>query len=104
MKITSLTLSQPSPKDKENHVFCKCVIVIDFDFLIRGIRVIQKKDGQLFVAMPSRSTPTGGFIDICFPTTSNAMAYLTSRILREVENNFLISERALSYDPSSSHE
>ena len=41
-------------------------VCLDDRFLIKGIRVIDGSRGR-FVAMPSRKTKHGEFLDVCFP-------------------------------------
>lgn len=41
-------------------------VCLDDRFLIKGIRVIDGSKGR-FVAMPSRKTKHGEFLDVCFP-------------------------------------
>lgn len=43
-------------------------VCFDDAFLIKGIRIIDGANGR-FVAMPSRRTKRGEFVDVCFPIT-----------------------------------
>jgi len=55
-------------------------IVIDQCFVVRGLKVIQGRDG-LFVAMPNRPRPGGGFQDIAHPITPEARALVEREVL-----------------------
>ena len=63
MNITDIRL-----KKIDNGSKMKAIASITFDdaFVVREIRVIEGQNG-LFVAMPSRKTPTGEFKDIAHP-------------------------------------
>lgn len=72
-------------------------ITLDDEFVVHDIRVIEGNEG-LFVAMPSKRTPTGEFRDIAHPINPEARnkvqqavldAYYTEeyegKVLEEVE-------------------
>ncbi len=65
----------------------KAIASITFDdaFVVRDIRVIEGHNG-LFVAMPSRKTPSGEFRDIAHPITSECREIIQEAILKEYEN------------------
>lgn len=58
------------------HAFAS--ITIDGWFVVRGLKIIEKSTGELFVAMPTRED-TGK--DICHPVHQSGRAYLTDRVL-----------------------
>ena len=64
----------------------KAIASITFDdaFVVREIRVIEGQNG-LFVAMPSRKTPTGEFKDIAHPINADARQLIQNAILEEYE-------------------
>lgn len=53
-------------------------ITIDGWLVVRGLKVIEKATGDLFVAMPSKEE-TGK--DICHPVHQAGRAYLTEKVL-----------------------
>ncbi len=53
-------------------------ITIDGWFAARGLKVIEKANGSLFVAMPTREDNTR---DICHPINREGRAYLTKVVL-----------------------
>jgi stage V sporulation protein G len=55
-------------------------IVIDHCFVIRGLKVIEGREG-LFVAMPNRPKPGGGYQDIAHPITHEARAMVEDAVL-----------------------
>lgn len=55
-------------------------ICFDDAFLIKGLKVVNGSKG-MFVAMPSRKTKHGEYLDICFPITKE---------LREEVNNAVL--------------
>lgn len=44
-------------------------VVFEDCFVVRNIKVIEGRDGKLFVAMPSRRMPDGRYGDIAHPIT-----------------------------------
>ena len=67
-------------------------VVFEACFVVRNIKVIEGRDGKLFVAMPSRRLPDGKYVDIAHPINREFRAYLEQTILDAYED-----ERAL-YD------
>lgn len=57
-------------------------ITIDGWFVVRGLKVIEKVTGDLFVAMPTRDDNGR---DICHPVHQQGRAYLTERVLAAYE-------------------
>lgn len=81
MNITDIRL-----KKIDNGSKMKAIASITFDdaFVVREIRVIEGQNG-LFVAMPSRKTPTGEFKDIAHPINADARQLIQNAILAEYE-------------------
>ena len=57
---------------------------LDDAFVIHDVKVVDGQNG-LFVAMPSRKTPTGEFRDIAHPISQEARDLLQSRVLEKYE-------------------
>ncbi len=55
-------------------------VIIDECFAIHDIRIIEGEKG-LFIAMPSRKTPTGEYRDIAHPINTETREIFTSAIL-----------------------
>ncbi|MFN8549583.1 MAG: SpoVG family protein [Candidatus Eisenbacteria bacterium] len=68
-------------------------ITIDGCFVVRGLKVIRGGKG-LFVAMPSRRKPEGGYQDLCHPinmATRHMMEeMIKAKYLEEVEKGALV--------------
>lgn len=64
-------------------------ITIDEEFVIHDVRVIEGNNG-LFVAMPSRKTPSGEFRDIAHPINSAMREHIHNAVIeayqRELES------------------
>jgi stage V sporulation protein G len=56
-------------------------VVFDDCFVVRNIKVIEGREGKLFVAMPSRRLPDGKYVDIAHPINRDFRAYLEQTIL-----------------------
>ena len=58
-------------------------VELDNCFAIENIRIIEKADGSLFAAMPSRKKQNGEFHDICHPINEETRNMFNSRIIEE---------------------
>lgn len=83
MKITSVKVR----KEEKEGSKMKGMASIEFDncFLVRDIRIIQGKE-KLFLAMPSRKTATGGYVDLAYPINKECRKMLEDAVF-EVYNN-----------------
>ena len=59
-------------------------ITIDDSFVIHDIKIIETQNG-LYVAMPSRKTPSGEFKDIAHPINAEAREIIQKAVLNEYE-------------------
>ena len=59
-------------------------ITIDDSFIVHDIKILEGKS-RLFVAMPSRRTPSGEFKDIAHPINSETREIIQKAILSEYE-------------------
>ncbi len=86
MEITDVRVRKISAEGK-----MKAIVSVTFDnqFVVHDIKVIEGQNG-LFIAMPSRKTPTGEFKDIAHPINTDTSQKLQTAILDEdelVKNN-----------------
>ena len=58
---------------------------LDGVFAVRGIRVMEDKNGHNFVAFPSREKPDGSYEDLAFPLSKELYATITSAIVDEYQ-------------------
>lgn len=81
MKITNIKIRKLSIDDK-----LKAIVSVTFDdqFALHDIKVIRNLD-KLFVAMPSRKTAEGKFVDIAHPITPEFRNELQTAIINEYE-------------------
>ncbi len=79
MKITSIKIRKLLIDEK-----LKAIVSVTFDdeFALHDIKIIQNLD-KLFVAMPSRKTVEGKFVDIAHPITSEFRNELQTAIINE---------------------
>ncbi len=68
-------------------------ITIDGCFVVRGLKIIRGNKG-MFVAMPSRRKPDGGYQDLCHPINVSTRKWMEEEILAayraELEKNALV--------------
>ena len=80
MKVTSVKVKKI---EKENSRMKGIVeILLDDMIAIHDIRIISGDNG-LFVAMPSRKTPTGDYRDIVHPISQEARDIIEKAIVEE---------------------
>ena len=60
-------------------------VLLDDSFVVHDIRIIEGDNG-LFIAMPSRKTPTGGYRDIAHPINPEVRSMFEETIIKEYEN------------------
>jgi stage V sporulation protein G len=84
MKITKVSVRKVengNPKMKGT-----AYIEIDNCFAIENIRIIEKNDGSLFAAMPSKKRNDGEFHDICHPINEETRNMFNKAIIDEYNN------------------
>lgn len=77
MNITDVRVRKITDEGK-----MKCIVSITFDnlFVVHDIKVIEGQNG-LFIAMPSRKTPSGDFKDIAHPINPETREKIQKAIL-----------------------
>ncbi|MDZ4803893.1 MAG: SpoVG family protein [Candidatus Eisenbacteria bacterium] len=81
MQITEIRIALRSD-DK-----LKAFVSVTFDdaFVVRGMKIIEGKDGHLFVAIPSRKKPDGTYQDVAHPINVDFRQFLEDQIIIEYE-------------------
>ena len=81
MEITDIRIRKIDSEGK-----MKAVVSITFDneFAVHDIKVIESQNG-LFIAMPSRKTPSGEFKDLAHPINSEARSTIQSAVLKKYQ-------------------
>lgn len=87
MEITEVRINL----NKGGKVKAFAQIVIDNAFLVGDIRVLEGKEGLVYIAMPSRRLRNGSFRDIAHPLNTEIRRLLDDVILKEYER--VVSER-----------
>jgi len=82
MKVTDVRVRKLSNDDGKMKAIVS--LTIDEDFVVHDIRVVEGQNG-LFVAMPSRKTPSGEFRDVAHPITTEARAVIQDAVLKAYE-------------------
>ena len=80
LKITSVTVRKIEKEGSRMKGMAS--IVLDNAFAVHDIRIIEGEKG-LFIAMPSRKTPTGGYRDIAHPINPEVRKMFEEAILEE---------------------
>jgi stage V sporulation protein G len=76
-KITEVRIRKITRTEKMKAIVS---VTINEQFVIHDIRIIEGTNG-LFVAMPSRRIPGGGFRDIAHPISPEFRSYLQQKVL-----------------------
>lgn len=79
MKITEVRVKM---SDGTTRMKGYATVTIEDCFVIRDIRIIDGENG-LFVAMPSRKTPTGEYTDVAHPINAECRKTFTDAVLAE---------------------
>ncbi|MEG0356338.1 MAG: septation regulator SpoVG [Christensenellaceae bacterium] len=82
MNITDIRIRKINATGK-----MKAIVSVTFDdmFVIHDMKIIEGATG-LFIAMPSRKTPSGEYKDIAHPINSDTREMIQQIILKEYEN------------------
>lgn len=81
MNITDVRIRKINSSGKLRAVVS---VTMDNVFVVHEIKIVEGYNG-LFVAMPSRKTPDGAFIDVAHPIDSKTREYLQSLVLERYE-------------------
>ena len=79
MQITDVRLRKVN---SENRMKAVASVTFDNEFVIHDIKVIESQNG-LFIAMPSKKTPTGEFKDIAHPLNQETREKIEKAIFDE---------------------
>ena len=58
-------------------------VTFDNEFVVRGMKIIEGKEGHLFVAMPSRKRPDGTYQDVAHPITNEFRDFLEEQVIEK---------------------
>lgn len=82
MKITSVNVRKIEKESSRMKGIAS--VLLDDSFAIHDIRIIEGEKG-LFIAMPSKKTPNGGYRDIAHPINSEVRSMFEEAILKAYE-------------------
>ena len=82
MKVTEVRISPA----KGGKVRAFASVVFDDSFIVNDLRVIEGREGQVFVTMPARKTRNGQMRDIAHPLNSDTREQIERRVLEEYES------------------
>ena len=83
MKITSVGIRKLEKQDSIIKGIAS--VLLDDSFAVHDIRIIEGEKG-LFIAMPSKKTPTGDYRDIVHPINHEIRAMFEDKIIEEYNN------------------
>jgi stage V sporulation protein G len=92
MKVTEVRISPA----KGGKVRAFASVVFDDSFIVNDLRVIEGREGQVFVTMPARKARNGQMRDIAHPLNSDTREQIERRVLEEYESarqNRLVADR-----------
>lgn len=90
IKVSSITLLDR----EESKTRAMATLVINDEFAIHGIRVIEGKNGE-FVQMPQKRDNNGIYNDIIFPVTAELREQINSAVLERYKNPISIEDLQL---------
>ena len=82
MKVTEVRISPA----KGGKVRAFASVVFDDCFMVNDLRVIEGREGQVFVTMPGRKTRNGQMRDVAHPLNSETRDHIEQRVLEEYES------------------
>ncbi len=78
MEVTDVRISSVQ---KKGNLRAYVTIVLDNQFMVHDLRIIERQEGGYFIAMPSTLTPDGSFRDIAHPLNQDFRDKITAAIL-----------------------
>ncbi len=93
MEVTEVRISPA----KGGKVRAFASVVFDDCFIVNDLRVIEGREGQVFVTMPARKTRNGQMRDTAHPLNSATREMIERRVLEEFESALqsrIVSRRA----------
>ena len=95
MQITDIRVRVVSKDSK-----MKALVSVTFDdaFVVHDIKVIEGEKG-LFIAMPSKKTPSGEYRDVAHPINGSMRAMLQEAILEQFQQALLELPEEQDEDP-----
>jgi stage V sporulation protein G len=81
MKVTEVRISPA----KGGKVRAFASVVFDDCFIVNDLRVIEGREGQVFVTMPARKTRNGQMRDIAHPLNSDTREHIEEQVLEEYQ-------------------
>ena len=91
MKVSEVRISS----SKGGRVRAFASVVFDDCFVVNDLRVMEGREGQLFVTMPARKVRSGQMRDIAHPLNSGTRQMIETTVLDEYElsvNNMAVPE------------
>ena len=82
MQVTSVTVRKIEKEGSRMRGIAS--ILLDDSFAVHDIRIIEGEKG-LFIAMPSKKTPTGDYRDIAHPINPEVRSMFEEAILKAYE-------------------
>ena len=92
MKVTEVRISPA----KGGKVRAFASVVFDDCFIVNDLRVVEGREGQVFVTMPGRKARNGQMRDIAHPLNSDTREQIEQRVLEEYESarqNRVVADR-----------
>lgn len=81
MEITEVRISPA----KGGKVRAFASVVFDDCFIVNDLRVVEGREGQIFVTMPARKTRNGQMRDIAHPLDGSTRELIEKKVLEEFE-------------------
>jgi stage V sporulation protein G len=82
MNVTEVRIS---PTNRGGKVRAFASIVIDDCFIVNDLRVVEGREGQMFVTMPARKARNGQLRDIAHPLNSETRQEIEKLVLAEFD-------------------
>jgi stage V sporulation protein G len=79
MQVTDVRISLNGEQGKT--VKANVSVTFDSCFVVHGIKIVESKNGNLFVSMPQTRT-SDGFKDICHPINTDFRKYIIDEVMK----------------------
>ena len=80
MEVTDIKMTL---MEKESSLKALATIALDNQFAVRGMRVMERSDGGIFVSFPQRQRANGEYEDIAYPLNKDLYRRITDAVVHE---------------------
>lgn len=84
--------------DGDRKLKAYATVTLENQFVIKGIKVLENKNGGIFVSMPQIKNPEGKYQDICYPKNSDLRNSIAESVIGEYNAELQLKNENMQSD------